>query len=262
MGLEGNTGGFRRFIRRARNISLLPPKDARFYNLFNEIADALVEGSNELIELFDAPIERRPEIEVRIRTCFIKCNRISESIEDLLKIAQQPPFDRPDISLLTSRTMKIIKYIKHAANRYVIYNFPSSDKEMREMAPILKSACVEIRDAFNSLGHGRKVDPFCDAIDRMETHADTIYHQGLNRRFAEIRQNRIDSEKQIGNLIETKDAPVSHVELLDVDMANVQYIRHVAVFFILREVYVELERAIDACTEVTDGLKRMVNRNV
>jgi uncharacterized protein Yka (UPF0111/DUF47 family) len=133
---------------------------------------------------------------------------------------------------------------------------------MREMAPILKSACIEIRNAFNSLGHNRKVDVFCDAIDRMETHADTIYHQGLSRRFAEIRQNRIDSEKQIVNLTDSKELKVSHIELLNIDMANVQYIRHVAVFFILREVYVELEKAIDACTEVTDSLKRMVNRNV
>jgi hypothetical protein len=51
-------------------------------------------------------------------------------------------------------------------------------------------------------------------------------------------------------------------ELVPIIRNNLQYTRHVAVFFILRQVYEELERSIDSCGEVAADLKRMVAENV
>ena len=252
----------KRIVKKIRSISLLPPKDKRFYGLFNEMTDNLVEASEELVRLFDTPIQTRHEIEVKIHACGVRCNRVGDSIEELLLVAQQPPFDRADISDLVAKSMKVMKYIKHAANRYVIYNFPTSDKEMRELAPLIKSACMEIAAAFRKLPGDRKLGSYCDAVEQFESQADNVYHQGLSRRFAEIRQDRVDVEEQISKLTEPFPGTAESPAFLAIDKSTVEYVRHVAVFFILRQVYAELERAIDACTEVTAALRRMVSKNV
>jgi uncharacterized protein Yka (UPF0111/DUF47 family) len=251
-----------RIFSKARNIRLLPPRDARFYVLFGEMAETLIETSSELITIFSTPIERRHEIERRIHAASIRGTRIVDSMEDLLRIAQQPPFDRADIAELMDGMFKVLKYIKHASNRFVIYNFPSSDKEMRELAPNIHNACLEIANAIKSLPRNRKIESHCHAVERYEKEADDIYHQGLGRRFAEIRQNRFDTEKMIDLLCETAGKDYNPLDILAVERSTLQYTRHVAIFFILRELYVELEKASDSCTGVTVCLKRMVSTNV
>lgn len=241
-----------------KNWRLLPPKDKEFYALFDEMTTTLVEASQKLIDLFDSPLPQRHVIGVTIETCFTRCSRVSELIEQLLKKSQQPPFDRSDISQFADQSAKIMKYINHAANRYVIYDFPSSDKEMRELAPILRQACEEIAKAVKSLQKDRNIEPYARAVDDLENKADVVYHEGLRRRFQEIRADRVNLDASI-QAVRDKN---SVAELLPIIQANVEYTRHAAVFFILRQVYEELERAIDTCTLVAANLQRMVAENV
>ena len=239
-------------------LRLLPPRDQEFYKLFDEMARSIAEASGYLIELFNAELPERPEIEVKIATCVTRCNQVSESLAHLLRVSQQPPFDRNDISLLSDHTLQVMKYIKHAANRYTIYDFPSSDKEMRELAPIFHEACQQIERAVHTLSKGRDISPFCNAIDKLESKADHIYHEGLHRRFKEIRRDRTSLEEKISEAEGKESAGL----LLPIIRHNVEYTRHVAVFFILRQVYAELERGIDSCTDVAAALSRMVSENV
>jgi uncharacterized protein Yka (UPF0111/DUF47 family) len=237
---------------------LLPPRDKEFYNLFNEISHTLVEASGLLIELFNSDLPERAPIEVKIGTCVTRCNQIAESLANLLRMSQQPPFDRSDISLFSDHTLQVMKYIKHAANRYMIYDFPSSDKEMRELGPLFHEACQQIERAVQQLSKSRDIGPFCRAIDKIESKADNIYHDGLHRRFKEIRRDRASLEEKI---LEANGKDAVSI-LLPIISDNVEYTRHVAIFFILRQVYAEMERGIDACTDVAAALSRMVSENV
>ena len=247
-----------KLVNRVRNWRLLPPKEGTFYKYFDEISETLTEGSSKLIELFTAQVQDRQVIGVEIENCLTRMSRTGEQIEDLLRRAHQPPFDRSSISQFSDDSFRIMKHINHAANRYLIYYFPSSDKEMRELAPIIKEACDEIAKAVKTLPKNRVLDPYCRSIDRLETKADEIYHEGLRRRFHEIRTDRLNLETRI----KANEDSTSVNEILPIISANVEYTRHTAVFFILRQVYEELERAIDACTEVAASLKRMVAENV
>jgi uncharacterized protein len=244
-------------LKKLKNIRLLPPRDKEFYVLFDEMAGLTVESSNLLVRLFEAHRHERNEIEVKIATLLTRCDLLVDSVNALLRSAQQPPFDRSLINEFTDNLFRIMKYINHAANRYIVYDFPSSDKEMREMAPIIAEACSEITKAIKTLNRNRNFDPFYKAVDRLEGQADDIYHEGLRRRFHEIREDRARIETHIHNV--SNDATCK--EILPIIMANVEYTRHVAVFFALRQVYAELERSIDACTDLTATLKRMVTGN-
>jgi uncharacterized protein Yka (UPF0111/DUF47 family) len=246
------------YLKKVKNIRLLPPRDKEFYDLFNELALTIVGARVLLIRLFESDRAGRAEVETRISTATTRCNQIAESIEALLRSAQQPPFDRAEISQFVEDLNRIMKYIEHAANRYVVYDFPSSDKEMRELGPIINAACEEISRAVNSLARNRNLEPFFKAVDELELKADAIYHGGLRRRFQEIRGDRMELEEMVRNL----PSPPTAESLLPLIVANTEYTRHTAIFFILRQVYAEMERAIDACSDVTATVKRMVTRNV
>jgi uncharacterized protein len=245
-------------LKKVKNIRLLPPRDKEFYLLFHEMADTLIKASAMLVTLFDASQDERDETEVKIGNYLTRCSQISESITELLRTAQQPPFGRAEISDFSNGALRIMKYIHHAANRYVVYDFPSSDKEMRELAPIIVEACKEIAKAVATLEKNRNLDPYFRAVDILEDRADVIYHEGLRRRFHEIREDRTDLEQQLNSISDKAGVE----ELRALISGNVEYTRHVAVFFILRQVYAELERSIDACTDLMGVLKRMVSSNV
>lgn len=245
-------------FKRIKNFRILPPKDKEFYNLFNEMTSTAVESSELLVKLFNATRNERTLSETQIATRLTRSSQIADTLEELVRNAQQPPFERSEISEFSDNMVRIMKYINHAANRYVVYDFPSSDKEMREMAPIVKEACLEICKAVKSLNKNRNLDPFYKAVDRLETQADDIYHNGLGRRFQEIRRDRNDLDEMIQGLSKNPTGE----DLIPIISTNVEYTRHVAVFFALRQVYAELERAIDACTDLSATIKRMVARNV
>jgi uncharacterized protein len=246
------------FFKRLKNIRLLPPREKEFYIIFNEMAATALEASELLIKLFEAKAHERPEFEIGIATRVTRCDKLASSLTNLLRTAQQPPFGRSEISEFSDGAGRIVKYINHAANRFMIYDFPSSDKEMREMAPLIKEACVEIVKAVKNLQKIRDLDPFSRAIDSLEGKADEIYHGGLSRRFHEIREDRTNLDVMLRRV----SAEAHGKELLPIIKANVEYTRHVAIFFALRQVYAELERAIDACTDLSAILKRMVSTNV
>ena len=107
-------------------------------------------------------------------------------------MAQQPPFERSELSQFRDDMIRAMKYINHASNRYVVYEFPSSDKEMRELAPLIYEACVEISKAIKSLSRDRNIEPYRLAVNQLEAKADDIYHEGLRRRFREIREDRAE----------------------------------------------------------------------
>lgn len=243
---------------RLRRMRILPPRDEEVYSHFERLSDTVAEAAFLLTELFGAESRNGQELAYQIENCLTKCLQLGESVADTLARAQQPPFARSDVAQFANNCVSIVKYINHAANRYVIYDIPSSDKEMRELGAIIREAGDHIVEAVKSLRKDRKIEPFSRAVDQLETRADEIYHGGLRRRFQEIRGDRSDLETRLLSAPKTADTQAI-VELIS---ANVEYTRHVAVFFILRQVYAELERAIDSCTDATDTLKRMVAENV
>jgi len=246
------------WLAKLKRIRLLPPRDTEFFGLMEHIADTAAETSYWLTELFNSDARRGPELATTIENCLTRTTQLEKSIEDLLGRSQQPPFGRVEISQFANDVFRIVKYINHSANRYVVYDIPSSDKEMRELAAIIREACEQIVEAVRCLRRDRHVEPYARAVDQLETRADEIYHGGLRRRFQEIRSDRANLEARIKATPTTAEVET----VLALIMANTEYTRHVAIFFILRQVYAELERAIDACTEATNTLKSMVADNV
>ncbi|MEO9363223.1 MAG: DUF47 family protein [Nitrososphaera sp.] len=187
-----------------------------------EIIDALEQqGANvlkaasalvDLVSNFDNVGERK----VNIKDIEHRGDEIAHGIYLIMDKTFVTPLDREDISKLTSEVDEILDYIDGAADRFVLFKITKPTPYMIELAKILLSATQEVHALMTRLrGFKNSADlvEHCRNINKYEHEADTIY------RLA------------IAELFETSDA----IEIIK-----------------FKEIYLQLEDAVNRCQDVAD----------
>lgn len=187
-----------------------------------EIIDALeqqganvLKAANALVDLvsnFDNVGERK----VSIKDIEHRGDEIAHGIYLIMDKTFVTPLDREDISKLTSEVDEILDYIDGAADRFVLFKITRPTPYMIELAKILLSATQEVHVLMTRLrGFKNSADlvEHCRNINKYEHEADTIY------RLA------------IAELFETSDA----IEIIK-----------------FKEIYLQLEDAVNRCQDVAD----------
>lgn len=269
---------------------LLPPRDAEFYTLFERMGTTLVAGSGALIELLGAEdAARAHRLGERVKQFETECDGILRQTVTLLDAAQQPPFDRDEISHLIKTLDDIMDWMERFANRFVLYRPAIDDpgiEQLRELAAVVDVACKEVLAALQCMHRRRRdVNNHCVAIHEMEAQADEIHHAALARGFNLV-ENLFNEAAE--SLIQSRSAPAAalsaaagspgplgpggggpaagggavngpHVlvlrEVYDIQRAMFRFAN-------LRELLKALERASDAGDTVATILRRMVISNV
>ncbi len=187
-----------------------------------EIIDALeqqganvLKAANVLVDLisnFDNVGERN----MRIKDIEHKGDEIAHSIYLIMDKTFVTPLDREDISKLTSEVDEILDYIDGAADRFVLFKITKPTAYMSELAKILLSATQEVHELMTrlrSFKNSSDLVEHCRNISKYEHEADTIY------RLA------------IAELFDTNNA----VEIIK-----------------FKEIYLQLEDAVNRCQDVAD----------
>jgi hypothetical protein len=182
-----------------RIFSFLVPKDRKFFPLFNEAADNLVNSSELLIKLI-----RENDLEKRLD--YVKAIKESERVGDKLthKLMHElngtfiTPFDREDIHSLVNTMDSVVDYINSAAKRIHLYKLSKFPKEFVLVADLILEANKEIQKVLRNV---KNVNDFklysdsCNIISNLETQVDDIYQSFLTNLFEE-ESNAIDLIKK------------------------------------------------------------------
>jgi predicted phosphate transport protein (TIGR00153 family) len=126
------------------------------------------------------------------------------------------PIDREDISRLTSAIDEVLDYTDGTADRFVLFKIKSATPYMLELARVLHSASQEVNllvTRLKKLKNAKDLVEHCRNINNYEHEADRIYRTA------------------IAQLFETNDA----IEIIK-----------------LKEIYENLEGALDRCADVAD----------
>jgi uncharacterized protein len=182
------------------------PKEGRFFDLFKELADCIVQGATEFKEL----AVNLPEAERRVRSIKDiehKGDDITHSTMDLLHKTFITPLDREDIHTLVSRMDDILDFIDAAAQRLHLFQVDELPAEGRELAEICLQAARLVQSAVSSLDNLKNpenVIKTCVEINRLENDADHVLRSGLARLFREEPDIRkLIKLKEIYELLET-----------------------------------------------------------
>jgi len=133
------------------------------------------------------------------------------------------PIDREDIHMLASGIDDVLDYVEAAADMLVLHNVESPTSEVRAQCDILVRACAAVEEAIRKLGGFKGLDPILQQVHDVEKEGDKVFRQAVADLFA------------------------GSYKALDV--------------LKWKEIYDEVEAAIDQCEKIADAIEAIVLKN-
>ena len=181
-------------------LQYLLPKDRKFFPLFKQATENLVKGSKLLVELVNAPVEKRRELIKEIEHVEHTGDNITHMIFNELGRNFITPFDREDIHALTSAIDDVLDLIQGSAKRIELYKVTVISEPMILLSDIILKGAVELNVAVLNLEGMKRIDEIkaaCVRINSLENNADDVFNLAIARLF--------DEEKDAIQLIKTKE---------------------------------------------------------
>jgi hypothetical protein len=199
----------------------LLPKDVRFFDLFVADGENLQAAATKLRDM----LERFDDLDARIAEIQMLEKRgddIDREINQRLEDAFITPFDREDIHDLTIQLDDVVDGIQSVAETIVIYGVERPTDEARQLATILAEQADSLVSALRKLDGLKDLDADLTKVHDLEHQADTLSRAAVARLF----RDRMD--------------------LLEV----IKW----------RDLYRELENAIDAAEHAAEAIERMFHK--
>ena len=206
-------------------LDFLIPKEFGFFDLFDKLAACGVESSQVFVEMLDSYGDLPAKVR-RLREIEHQADEISHHAMEMLHKTFVTPMDRDQIHRLVSHMDDVIDLTDSAGRRLVMYEVTAPTPELKELAGVLHRATVEIRKAVGMLRNLKKakgIAECCIEINKLENDGDHIRDAVVAKLFKE----------------ET-DA----IEILK-----------------WKEIYEDVETAIDRCEDVADVIEGVVLEN-
>ncbi len=181
-------------------LQYLLPKDRKFFPLFKQATENLVKGSKLLVELVNAPVEKRRDLIKEIEHVEHTGDNITHMIFNELGRNFITPFDREDIHALTSSIDDVLDLIQGSAKRIELYKVTVISEPMILLSDIILKGAIELNVAVLNLEGMKRIDEIksaCVRINSLENNADDVFNLAIAKLF--------DEEKDAIQLIKTKE---------------------------------------------------------
>jgi predicted phosphate transport protein (TIGR00153 family) len=201
------------------------PREGKFFDLFNEHAALIVEGSRELAALMASgdDLERRAR---NVESIEKRGDKITRGTIELLHKTFITPIDRDDIHQLISEMDNILDLIEDSAQLMFLYDVRILSPDAKKLADICVECCTKVKSAvalLSSMDNADAIMSICQEIDRLESDADHVMRAAIGRLFRD--------EPDVRELIK------------------------------LRTVYEHLETVTDRCEDVANIIQGIVLEN-
>jgi predicted phosphate transport protein (TIGR00153 family) len=200
----------------------LVPKDRVFFDLFTEAGQNTLRSSKLLRDMFS----QWPE-DSGLGRDLLKAeqegDRITHDIIRRLNTTFVTPIDREDIYALATQMDDIVDYIEEAADFLTLYNVEAPMDQAQVLTEVLVKSCEQLYGLLQNLRGFKDLDHYWIEIHRLENDGDRIYRDAVAALFAD----RIDP----------------------------------LVVIRWRDIFLRLERAIDATETAANVLEGIVIKN-
>ena len=163
----------------------LMPHEGRFFDLFKELAELIVQGSRELQALmatFD-DVERR---RFNIETIEKKGDKVTHATVELLHRTFITPLDRDDIHQLITNMDDILDLIEDSAQSISMYDVRAVTHDAARLAEICVGCAEKVKAAVEllpNMQNARKILEVCGEIDKLESEADHLMRTAMAKLF-------------------------------------------------------------------------------
>jgi len=151
----------------------LLPTETRFFDLFRDQANKVLEGAHALREMVEH-YENIDEKARRIKQIESEGDNLTHSLIDKLNRTFITPFDREDIHALASALDDVLDNIEGVASRLALFKVKSVTPEVIELVSVIVRSCVAIQAAILHLRDLKAIPPYLIKINDLENEADFI----------------------------------------------------------------------------------------
>ena len=165
----------------------LIPKKPEFFGLFSKHAALCAEGAELLRDLLRDPRNAEAGYQ-RIHAVEHEADRVCQETMEMLHSSFITPIDRSDIHLLSSRIDDIMDHIEATAQRIWLYEIQQPTPEMLEMAENVVRATEAMKAAVDGLGGGvpaGRMRELCVNVKTVEKENDRVLRRATARLFKE-----------------------------------------------------------------------------
>jgi len=206
-------------------VRLIQKQDS-FFDLFEQQVQTVNKGAKALADLL-ADFTDIEDKAFKIKATEHDADEIVHNIMRKLNTTFVTPLDREDIHALTSALDDILDFIEAAADRMVLYEIEEPTEAAIKLSQILAEATDLTQGAVTSLRdmkkNADKIREVCVAINRLENRGDQVNRAAMAKLF------------------QMHDKPMEALKW--------------------REIYHNIETAIDKCEDVADILESTVLKN-
>lgn len=201
----------------------LIPKDIKFFDLFAEAGANLAEAAADLRDLVEN-FDRLDQRIAGIQRLEKRGDQIDREINRRLENSFVAPFDREDIHELTVRLDDVVDYVQAVAESLAIYDVTKPTADSVRLAQILAEQGSELAAALSNMEGVKGFTTHLEKIHELEHEADGV------------------SRAAIGRLFRDSHDPLEVIKW--------------------RELYLQLENAIDAAEDAAEAIERMIHKSV
>jgi len=200
----------------------LLPRQEDFFNLFVEVATRSHDAAKHLQSMFATPERLSYHVEA-IKRIEHEADEITHEVNNRLDRTFITPIDREDIYVLASALDDVLDAIDGTARRAQIFRLGAAPEGIAHMCDVIVRITAETSTAVERLRHKGESMAHCIEAKRLEEEGDATFHEMLGKLF--------DREKDPITLIKWK------------------------------EMYDNLEHAIDECEDVANVIESIVLKN-
>ena len=162
----------------------LVPTDDRFFALFIDSAVNAQECARRLHDLI-TNYEDVPAKHDRIVECERHGDTLTEGILTRLYSTFVTPFDREDIHALAEELDDVVDDMLAVSDLLKLLPIDEVLPELKEMAELLVQMTDQAVGMFERLESMKGVQPYLEAIDKLESEGDSVYRRSLARLFTD-----------------------------------------------------------------------------
>lgn len=161
---------------------ILMPQENRFFELFNQHAQIIVEGAEAFSQLLSGKVELKDGCR-RVMEFESKADVVTRDVLTLTRRSFITPFDRSDIKLLITALDDSIDQMKKTIKAIQLYEVESFEPEMAEMGAVIVEAANKTVEAVGLLDSLReqsvKLNVVTESLIKLEEKADDLYDRGM-----------------------------------------------------------------------------------
>jgi uncharacterized protein Yka (UPF0111/DUF47 family) len=193
------------------------PKEEKFFDLFEELADKIEAGGKLFLELAEGGIYSEPQV-VRLKEIEHEADIITHRTYEKMHTTFLTPLDREDIYCLINKMDSIIDMTEASAARILLYRVKEPAAALVAQARVLNEAIGKVKTiihALRDMKHASLILQTAVEINTLENAGDIILRTAMAQLF--------ENEQDVRELIKWKEIHERIEEAIDVceDVSNI-----------------------------------------